>query len=199
MKQCKMRKTYILFFLGVDFLLAILIIFVKNYFKVETANSYEDDFREHKFLAFAIIGLIIPVIEEFLFRYHLVKTKYTYVTLALSSVLFYVFFQKTIDVVVLFVALNVISFYAYFSKGIRRLPIWLIACYGVCFALLHLKSYENFVLQKHTWYFALLFIHYLISSFFISYIRLKEERFVWVLIYHIAYNCMGIVYNEVFN
>lgn len=193
-----MKKIDIFKLLGIDFLLAILTIFIKDYFKIETSNSYEEDFREHKLLAFVIIGFIIPIIEEFLFRYHLVRTKYTYITLVLSSILFFVFFQKTYYIVVFFIILNCVSFYFYFSKESRKLPIWLVVVYSVCFSLLHLNNYDVSILQKYTWYFVLLFCHYLISSFFISYIRLKEPKFIYVIIYHIFYNCLGFIFYEIY-
>lgn len=145
-----------------------------------------------KFLFFLIItGFVAPIIEEFLFRFWILKN-------VLIFTLFFIFlflFLLLIDYNWIYNSLFLLTFslQAIFIFKYPKKYILICLINGLVFSLFHITNYAVVELISGIYYLPVLLFPQFILGFFASYLKLKYG-FRYAVVYHVLYNCSIIVF-----
>jgi membrane protease YdiL (CAAX protease family) len=179
------NKIAVLFAIHIIFVIVIELL--ANCLNIEIAevNEGEDFVKNYiHFLVFAVI--FAPILEEVVFRYPLVKSKFLYLSFAIG-----LFICGTLENKILaisFGGVTIFSFTLYFFCKKDKLPNYFLAIYIVLFTLFHITNYKFEDINKLAWYSIILqFFPQLLMGIILTVVRIKT-RFVYALIYHAAYN-----------
>lgn len=171
--------------------LVIIIEYIERNYNIELPKSELKKYEP--FTIILLAGILAPVVEEVMFRYPLVKGKYTYIALGISSIFIY-FMSNTIFITISFLILNILTFVKYYFCRIRKLPYYLLIIYSSLFILVHIENYNLQELFKQPFVTLLsLFSAQIILSIALVYIRLKAKRFYPVVLFHAMYNFSIII------
>ncbi len=185
------KKVLVIFIFHV--LLTIGIIYLEDLFfifpSVQTINI-KGNFVGHGSFTFLLISvlLILPFIEECLFRLPLKKNRFSSAVLLLGILYCLLSIEYHILISILMVSVNIYMFYQYRKNRKTKFPISLILLYIIFFTFTHMGNYERTELRTLDWYeFIYLFHPQLIAGCVLTYLRIKFN-FIASLLYHMAYN-----------
>lgn len=185
-----MKKTTILKFLLLNFSFAIFIIFITDFFNINFGQSkFEEYFKDYPLLMGFLTIFFVPALEEFAFRYPLIKKKFSYIALIVFSLLMFSIYSDNLLFIIGFGTLNLLTFIFYFFLKKEKLPVAFMFFYALIFSLCHLDNFDNLSAIG----ISLVIIENLVFSFFTTYIYLKKN-FTWTIIYHSGFNLLGMLY-----
>jgi hypothetical protein len=174
-----------IFCVHIAFVIAITLLTM--YFHIEEAEVENgEELVKNYFSSFVFAVIFAPFLEEVIFRYPLVKSKYVYAPLVVGLLV-----GGTLENGILalsFVAVTMCSFVVYFFLKKEKLPIYITVLYVILFTIFHITNYKTEDLQTLTWYVLILqFYPQLLIAIVLTIVRLKT-RFLYALAYHAAYN-----------
>jgi membrane protease YdiL (CAAX protease family) len=191
----KIRKNKKLFFislLGANIILASLVDFfeLESYF---TAPGNEEDFKSNIVLFIIFIGFVVPVFEEFIFRFWIFEniSKILAPLILLILYLLYLDYNWFLKIsFILIFAFHIICIF-YFKMNLLMISI----LNGVVFGIFHFVNYPIQELIEGLVYLPILFFPQFILGAFVCLIR--EFGFRYCIIYHASYNLILIIFEYV--
>lgn len=181
------KRNKFIILLCINILIVLLVKYIESYFNIELPerkSNYENRYIELFFFA----AFLAPLLEEFSYRYPLVKGKYVYISLIFGSLFSILQNSYRIEIMIVVIFLNIIAFILYFFFNKKQLPPFLLGMYIISFGISHIPNYELTDLIILPWYsLILLFNSQFLLGVFLTYIRLNYQ-FRYTLLYHSLYN-----------
>lgn len=181
------KRNKFIVLLCINILIVVLVKYIEAYFNIEfpeRKSDYENRYIELFFFAV----FLAPILEEFTYRYPLIKGKYVYISLIFGSLFSILLNSYKIEIMIGIIFLNITSFILYFFFNKKQLPPLLLGMYIISFGISHIPNYELTDLIRLPWYsLILLFYSQFLLGAFLTYIRLNYQ-FRYTLLYHSLYN-----------
>lgn len=171
----------------IHIVLMIFIELIKSYFNVASPISSLTKYISKPWELFFLVVIFAPIVEEFIFRYPLVRERYVYLSLVLF-ILDAVISQVSLYILLLTIAISIYSFVLYFFYRKKKLPPYVILVYIILFVVFHISNYNiDEIKQLSLLSTFLLFVPQLVLGIILTYIRMYE-KYSTVVIYHASYN-----------
>ncbi len=187
------KKHKILFVFCIHIIFIIVAEFILNYLDVHLEKSKLYEYEKNLLGLFISAVVVAPLVEEFAFRYFLVKSNLLLVGL---SLFFNSIFVLSLSDVLLgsiyikfsIITLNILVFISYFFFKNKKLHYFVVFVYFAVFGLIHIDNYDQKVIKDIGLSNLLLQIYpQLLLGGILSYIRIRY-KFIEVIKYHSAYN-----------
>lgn len=183
------KKTRILAAVFFIHILAIIVFeLIVFHCNIDVAKSKQhNDLNNPLKLLFSAV-VFAPIIEEIIFRYGLVKSKYFYWGTIFSVVFILVtnfsdYFKGAI------IILNVLSFGFFCFSDRKVVPQMVLIASVFVFTLIHISNYDSVALNGLPVYALVLqFFPQVLAGIILTGIRLYSRRFLSVIVYHGLYN-----------
>lgn len=179
-----------LFFITIGVIFSLL--FIQEYFEIEIISPKDRDKEYSYFSLFFPAVILAPVVEEFIFRYPLLKgnrPKWLYFSLILGFLFTFAHYEKNLWVSVIGIFLYIAIFVQYFVYKKTRVSIYLAILSAFLFSLGHFSDFNSVFLGKFT---AIAIIFQIFPQFLLglvlTYLRLREVKYYKIVLFHSAYN-----------
>lgn len=179
-----------LFFITIGIIFSLP--FIESFFEIETI-SYEDEDEKNSYITLFFRSIIFaPILEEFIFRYPLLKgnhPKWLYFSLILGFLFTFLNYEKNLWVSVIGIFLYVAIFVQYFVYKKIKVSIYLGILSGFYFGLMHISDFKKVFcgnLPIISIFFEIL--PYFWGGFVLTYLRLREVKYYKIVLFHSAYN-----------
>ena len=185
-----MKKIYILFTIHIIFI--ILLTILEEKFGINYTESKVSEMAQNPKELFFFAVIFAPIIEEFLFRYTLKRSKYYNVIILVNVFLFYLISQNYVFSII-YIILNLIT--SIYFNNIRRhsWPLYLIILNILLFTVIHTLNVDfNLLIDKSKLKTIFQFLPQLLLGIILSFIRLKQN-FKIAIAYHCAYNLIFVL------
>lgn len=172
--------------LGVNLLIVFISRYIETYLEVPSPK-YNIASKISNIELFFITIFFAPILEEIIYRYPLLRSKYIYLFLFFGILLYFIEINN-IYILIFSISLNIASSLLYFFYGIKKLPMILWLLYIISFVVLHIGNYDLSELNKLPWYsWVFLFDAQIILGIILTYVRFNYQ-FRYTILYHSIYN-----------
>lgn len=183
-----MKKTQYISIFVLTLIIVCIIEYIERTLNIQYPNNELKEYEYSPLVLIIFTGIIAPIIEEFMFRYPIKKGNLIYPSLIISSIIVFVT-SKSFYISISYLILNIITFFLYYLKNNKTIPLYLIFPYYLLFIIIHFENYnieELFSLSYGA--ILLLLSSQIVLSTALTYIRIKSNRFFPVILFHSMYN-----------
>lgn len=183
-----MKKTQYISIFVLTLIIVCIIEYIERTLNIQYPNNELKEYEYSPLVLIIFTGIIAPIIEEFMFRYPIKKGNLIYPSLIISSIIIFVT-SKSFYISISYLILNIITFFLYYLKNNKTIPLYLIFPYYLLFIIIHFENYnieELFSLSYGA--ILLLLSSQIVLSTTLTYIRIKSNRFFPVILFHSMYN-----------
>lgn len=183
-----MKKTQYISIFVLTLIIVCIIEYIERTLNIQYPNNELKEYEYSPLVLIIFTGIIAPIIEEFMFRYPIKKGNLIYPSLIISSIIIFVT-SKSFYISISYLILNIITFFLYYLKNNKTIPLYLIFPYYLLFIIIHFENYnieELFSLSYGS--ILLLLSSQIVLSTALTYIRIKSNRFFPVILFHSMYN-----------
>ena len=183
-----MKKTQYISIFVLTLIIVCIIEYIERTLNIQYPNNELKEYEYSPLVLIIFTGIIAPIIEEFMFRYPIKKGNLIYPSLIISSIIIFVT-SKSFYISISYLILNIITFFLYYLKNNKSIPLYLIFPYYLLFIIIHFENYnieELFSLSYGS--ILLLLSSQIVLSTALTYIRIKSNRFFPVILFHSMYN-----------
>lgn len=183
-----MKKTQYISIFVLTLIIVCIIEYIERTLNIQYPNNELKEYEYSPLILIIFTGIIAPIIEEFMFRYPIKKGNLIYPSLIISSIIVFVT-SKSFYISISYLILNIITFFLYYLKNNKTIPLYLIFPYYLLFIIIHFENYnieELFSLSYGS--ILLLLSSQIVLSTALTYIRIKSNRFFPVILFHSMYN-----------
>lgn len=183
-----MKKTQYISIFVLTLIIVCIIEYIERTLNIQYPNNELKEYEYSPLVLIIFTGIIAPIIEEFMFRYPIKKGNLIYPSLIISSIIVFVT-SKSFYISISYLILNIITFFLYYLKNNKTIPLYLIFPYYLLFIIIHFENYnieELFSLSYGS--ILLLLSSQIVLSTALTYIRIKSNRFFPVILFHSMYN-----------
>lgn len=183
-----MKKTQYISIFVLTLIIVCIIEYIERTLNIQYPNNELKEYEYSPLVLIIFTGIIAPIIEEFMFRYPIKKGNLIYPSLIISSIIIFVT-SKSFYISISYLILNIITFFLYYLKNNKTIPLYLIFPYYLLFIIIHFENYnieELFSLSYGA--ILLLLSSQIVLSTALTYIRIKSNRFFPVILFHSMYN-----------
>lgn len=188
-----------IFFLNIS--LVILLALCEILIDIETQDIREE-FLKFSILELFFLGVIFaPIVEEFAFRYPLIKEN-NWVYISLLHGIIFTFLNNRTDTIVLagVVTVSLLNFVGYFFEKRKQAHFLISLLYAILFALCHLSNYNTSMLyEKKTIVIIFQFLPQITTGLVLTYLRMKKVKYFKIVLYHMLYNLFFLTLDSLYN
>lgn len=181
------KKKYILLYI-ISIITVFFFEFIERCYNIEYPKNEIVEYKESILLLILTGVILAPIVEEIMFRHPFVKSKFSYISLIIGSLLILLMSSHWMFWI-LYLLTNITTFYLYYYKKYSKIPYFILLIYSILFIFLHTENYKMDEILKMPFYnILLLFSSQITLTIILGYIRIKSKRLYPTILFHSIYN-----------